>query len=393
MEYTSDILLIYRHPPNQNAPTILEHVESFEKYSSYTIIKINSEFGFPIGLELYNFRVIILHYSLFGSYPFSISEKFLDFISESTKSFKIAFFQDEYQYCQERYKIINRLGIDLIYSLLNAEYFNKIYLTNTNVREVKNTLTGYVCDSLVDKGKKYSKTFKDRSIDVGYRARNLPYHYGRGAREKAEIADKFIDAVKVKASHLKLDISTKEQDRIYGNNWYKFISNCKFMLGVMAGTSIFDINGHIKKLVENYLKKHPNSSFEDVESSILLLYEEKINYRTISPRIFECSALRTCMILYRDTYQGIVNPYEHYIPLNKDFSNIDSVFEKMMDQRYVNKLLDRSYIDLIESNKYHYRKFIKEIDNKLHSLGCTISNNKNDNKHLINIIEKHKKLI
>lgn len=381
---TNSILLIYHHTRPANAPTIMEHVHSFEKYSSFSVNAINTANGFPRNLRKFEFAAIVMHYSMFGSLPFLLSESLKRYISAS-QSKKIFFFQDEMQHVQERFKLLNSLGVDAIFTCLDRKYVNH-YLNNTPSKLIKQTLTGYVCDDLVFKCARYYKPFKYRTIDVGYRARNLPYHYGRGAREKSEIAERFIEAVR--QTSLTLDISTREGDRIYGDDWYKFVANCKFMLGVMAGTSIFDMTGEVKQKTIDYLREYPTASFQQVEESVLAPYEEIINYRQISPRLFECAASRVCMILFRDDYQGVLTAGRHYIPLEKDFSNIETVLQQMHDQTLVDRIVESSYSELIISDKWRYRKFMVEFDQTLERLGCEPSANSEEHRRVELLFQK-----
>lgn len=364
------MLLIYRHPKTANAPTIMEHINSFKDYSSFNPILLNTENGFPRGLYECHFDVIVLHYSLFGTYPFQLNKNFERYISNS-KALKVAFFQDEMIHCHKRFQLIDNLGIDVIYSLLEPRYFQSVYKKNTRVKNVRHTLTGYVSDDLIRIGNQLKTPFSTRDIDVGYRARKLDYFYGRGAREKSEIAVCFVDSAK--QTNLKLDISTQEKDRIYGFAWYEFMANCRFMLGAMAGTSIFDINGDIKMKTEAYINENKSAKFTQVEQAVLFPYEKNINYRMISPRIFECIALRVCLVLYKDDYQGVLKPWRHYIPLEKDFSNINLVLAKMQDKDLVTSIIENSYQDIILSGKWHYREFMKKFDNTLEKLMPNLS--------------------
>ena len=127
-----------------------------------------------------------------------------------------------------------------------------------------------------------------------------------------------------------------------------FIANCKAMLGVEAGVSIFDIDGKAEKVSKNYLLDNPNATFDEVHRAVLQPFEDKVFYRMISPRIFECAAFKTCMILYEGKYNGIIKPDVHYIPLKKDFSNIDEVMPKFMILISM-ELIDNAYKDLIVS--------------------------------------------
>jgi hypothetical protein len=376
----SSMLIIYYDPASFSAPTVVENIRSFKKYSKHDVYELNICYGFPKSLSFANFSIIVLHYSLFGRFPFLLSESFSRYVESATESLKIAFFQDEMQFCQERFEIINKLNIHIVYSCLDPKYFDEVYFQNTSVREVNQYLTGYVSDSLIRKSLKLAKDSRMRSVDVGYRARDLPYYFGKGAREKSEIAQRFSEACI--GENFILDISTKDDDRIYAEEWYEFIANCKFTLGVLSGTSIFDLTGEIKRKVEEYILAVPHATFEELEKDVLLPYEGRIDYRAISPRIFESAAFRTCMILYSDDYQGILVEDEHYIGLKKDFSNVTEVFEKMKNSEYVTKIVNKAHLDIIESGKYHYRDFIRKFDDNL----CTMNVNMSATNSALNMI-------
>ena len=361
------MLLIYSHPYAANAPTVMEHVESFAKYSKFNIWAINSECGVPKELPNLTFAVIILHYSLFGSLPFRLNKRFQAYIKSCESSYKIAFFQDEHHYCRERFLIIDSLGIDCIYSLLEPEYFERIYLNRTNVKCVIQTLTGYVDDALIEKAHRMTKPYDDRSIDVGYRARPLGFWMGKGAQEKTDIAAGFI--ARSQTSGLATDIKTGEKDRLYGNSWYEFLSNCRAVLGVEAGVSIFDLEDRVRPAVVRLIADDPEITFDEVHDFLLRSWEGNIYYRTISPRIFEAAAFRVLMILFEGAYQGILAPMVHYLPLRKDFSNFDEVIRLSRDSALVARITERAYLDLIDSGRYDYRHFISHVDTHLQSLG------------------------
>ncbi len=362
------ILLIYNHPLGKSAPTILEHVNAFRKNSQFKVWNINTELGFHRGLSELNFEIIMLHYSLFGSWPFSLNKDYIEYLGRA-KSYKIAFFQDEHQNCLARFKLIDMLRVDCIYSLLEPENFSKVYQKRTKVSEVIYTLTGYVSDELIDKAEELTRPDHERSIDVGYRARPLSFDMGKGAREKTAIADEF---VKLAAPiDLAVDIKTNAADRIYGDAWYEFVANCRAMLGVEAGVSVFDIEGKVHAACARLLREKPRLSFEDVYATVLRPWENNIYYRTISPRIFEAAALRVCMILFEGRYSGILRPMVHYIPLKKDFSNFDEVIARFNSAEVRKRITESAYEDLIASGKYSYAGFIRQYDEYLMRLGYT----------------------
>ena len=361
------ILLLYYSPLGANAATVSEHVGSFARHSRFPVFSVNTELGFPRGLARLDFRVVVLHYSVFGRYPYLLNSAFCRYIAESRASYRIAFFQDEYQYCTARFRFLDDMRIDCIYSLLEPSEVSRVYLEHTRVRKVLHTLTGFVSDDLVETAARWSLPDEQRGIDVGYRGRQLPFFMGRGAQEKTVIAQEFVR--RTAGRPLVLDIKTGEADRIYGDDWWRFIANCRGMLGVEAGVSVFDIEDQVRPRCAQILAERPGASFEEVAAVALRDWEDNIYYRTISPRVFEAAAFRVCQILFEGRYNGLLEPMTHYLPLKKDFSNLDQVLSDFADPATRQRIADRAHADLIASGEYSYRRFIEQFDADLRQAG------------------------
>ena len=365
------VLILYHHYLKANASTIMEHVNSFSNHSCFAVWEVNTALGFPRALRQLEFRAIILHYSLF-TMPISLNDRFQAYIEASRDSYKIAFFQDEHRYWLERTEFINSFGIDCIYTLLEQEYFDDTYLKHTSASKIVPNLPGYVSHKIVTEGGRFSKPDHERAIDVGYRGRRLPYYMGRGSQEKHLIGVEF--KKRAISLGLRVDIETEEQKRIYGRAWPRFLGNCKALLGVETGVSVFDIDNKVRPQYEKICKGHPDTSypdctFEEFHDLVLAPYEDRIYYRTIGPRHFEAAAFQTCQILFEGEYSGILKPMVHYIPLRKDFSNFDEVIRMLQDDGLRREMTESCYRDLIESGKYSYEHFIKSFDEVILSLG------------------------
>ena len=141
---------------------------------------------------------------------------------------------------------------------------------------------------------------EQRTIDIGYRGRRLAYYMGRGAQEKHEIGRGVLE--RAAAAGLRVDIDTEESSRLYGDSWYRFMANCRAVLGVEAGVSIFDIDDVVRPACEKWLADHPAATFEETSAAVLAPFEDNIRYRTISPRHFEAAAFRVCQILFDGEY-------------------------------------------------------------------------------------------
>ncbi len=367
----ADILLIYHRPIGRtDAATVRDHISAFGQYSQFGVFGVNTEAGFPSQLRRERFPVILLHYSLFGGEKYAMPPGCLDYLAASGSSCKIAFFQDEYFACRHRAQFVEEYGIDCIYSLLEPQHASAVYGGLANAPRVFYTLPGYVSEGLVAAAERKRIPDEKRTIDVGYRGRELPPFMGREAHEKTAIAEEFVR----RATHLglRLDIETTEGSRLYGRRWYDFLAHCRACLGVEAGVSVFDLEGVVYEEYERLRPLHPNASFDEMVEKlapVMDAWENRVYYRTISPRHFESAAFRVCQVLYEGRYSGILEPNVHFIPLKKDFSNFDEVIRAIKDPQVRRRVTEAAYEDLIASGDHSCERFIGTFDERLLEAG------------------------
>jgi hypothetical protein len=348
----------------------MEHVNAFERHSQFRIWKVNTEFGFPAILSRLRFQIVLLHYSLFGSWPYKLDEGFIDYLRKCNASYKVAFFQDEYRFCQQRFSFINEHNLDCVYTRVRPAHFKDVYYKYTKVPKLIHTLAGYVSDELVGKGRELFVSPEKRRIDIGYRAYGMPFYMGRGAQEKTEIAMGFRE--RARNLDFKMDIEIRVQDRLYGKAWYRFLANCKACLGAEGGASIFDLEGVVYSEYKRLMASCSLGSFAEFEKlagKVVRDWRNRVPYRTFTPRHFEAAVFRVCQILFEGEYSGMLKPMEHYIPMKKDFSNFGGVIRMFKDERLRDELTENAYRDLIASGKYSYKGFIESFDNELIQAG------------------------
>lgn len=363
------ILVLYHAPFTGRASTVREHVDAFGKYSHFPVVYVNTDLGFPHRLRDFSFQVVVLHYSLFATGGYHLDADFLQFLDAHRDRYRIAFFQDEHHYCRQRFAFLNDHHIDCVYTLVEPEYVPKVYGQYTHVPDVIYGLPGYVTTELEDIARKPARSDAERTVDVGYRGRKLAAYMGKGGQEKYDIAVEF--RRRAAESGLTLDIEAEETQRIYGNAWFDFIGRCRAVLGVESGVSTFDLEDTIRPAYERLTSKHPDLTFDQISDQLLGPYENVIPYRTISPRHFEAAALGTSQILFEGNYSGLMEPFKHYIPLKKDYSNFDDVLGMFRDQPFRASIAANARRDLIESGAYTYRSFISEFDRALQARGMT----------------------
>jgi hypothetical protein len=363
-------LLLYHRPALfPDAATIADHIDSFERYSRFPFWKVNTDTGFPRRLDDYSFDAIVVHYTVFasGPHPYLLDQGFLDYLDRAKSSYKVAFFQDEHEYCQRRFRFLDRLGFDCVYTCIEPEYFDATYGHYTRVPKLVHHVPAYVHPDLIATADRLRVKEEQRPLDIGYRARPTPPYFGRGGMEKVEIAERF--AEHNGGTGLALDISIREEDRLYGKDWYRFMARCRGFLGTESGASCVDLEDEVREEYERLTEAGEMVTIERLEQGALGRWDGKVQLRTTSSRHFEAAALRTCQVMYEGNYSGALRPMEHYIPLKKDFSNFDEVIERFRDRDVRRELTDNAYRDLIASGEYSYEGFIAGFDSTLVEAG------------------------
>lgn len=352
-----NILLLCNLPPQAaDANTISDHILSFETFSSHTVWRCSSLGDLPARLDLNRFDVLVIHYSLYllNNYISAAAKQRI----KNFKGLKILFVQDEYRQINALIAQIRFLEIDVLFSCFPESEIFRIYPEEKLPGTTKyNTLTGYVPWRLLEH---VPTDINQRVIDVGYRAKKLPFWYGELAFEKWDIAAKWLKHSE--NTDVITDISCRDNARIYGKDWVTFLDNCKTTLGVESGASVMDFTGQLEKEIDFYQLMHPNHSFDQVQKKFLLEHEGKYRLNQISPRCFEAIAMKSVLILYEGEYSGILIADRHYIMLKKDFSNFATVCETLKDTDYLQNMADVSYREIALNPEYAYLGFIHKFD-------------------------------
>ena len=337
--------------------TVRDHVESIRKLSTNDVLCMDCFVLKRQNIDLSYFDVVVFHYSIIVASPGYLPQKLVE-IFESFLGPKLLFIQDEYRWVNKTTEAIRRLGVDFVFTVVNENAVRKIYhhpwLSNI---PFETTLTGFVPEHLT---KVEVPEYGRRPIDVSYRARKLPAWCGSFGQEKWKIGDRFSrDAA---AYGLSCDICSAEGNRIYGKAWINFIANSKAVLGTESGSSFIDFDGQVMPRIDEFVESNPDANFEELDRRFLEGRDGLITIRVISPRCFEAAALRTLMILYPGNYSGILSPNRHYVPLERDHSNMDDVVEVIRDQNAARAIIDRAFREIACSDEWTFAKFVQRFD-------------------------------
>ena len=350
------ILIVYSQASTFTG-TVQEHVRSFEKFSKHEIYKFDSIWLSNADFDYSVFDCIVFHYSISIVDPRHIGEKMALALSDF-QGLKVLFIQDEMRWVDQTCRKAQELGIGVIFSVVNEDVTRSIYRDAyfDNVR-FETTLTGFVPEDLLTLN---VPKYQDRAIDVSYRARKLPAWCGAFGQEKWIIGDRFSrDAERY---GLKCDISSREQDRIYGQKWISFVSNSKAMLGAESGSSFVDFSGEVAPAIDVQERSDSPPTFEQLQETYLEGRDGDIVIHVISPRCFEAAALRTLMIMYPGEYSGILKEHTHYVSLARDHSNMDEVVEIIRDPVRAGAIIDAAYEEIACSGKWTFQSFVRHFD-------------------------------
>lgn len=366
------LLLGYFDP--RGISTVPETLAAIQWFSSFTITCLNLfDHKFDTGylklnpeVDLDCYDVVIVHNAVaynpanVTSLDALLTQKFADF-----EGVKVLFKQDENHRFLETAKAIADMKFDIVLTCLPQSELAKIYPPSVVGDQVQfiQMLTGYVTPSLRARFPVQGET-ATRPIDIGYRGSIQPLDFGRLCYEKRQIGDEVKSRLDGKG--LRLDISSRWEDRYGGEAWFDFLSRCKCILGVESGASIFDLDGDLASRVEGILERIGPISEDPAycESFLEALgdLEGNVAYNQISPRHFEAAACGALQIMYPGDYSGIFVAGRHYLSLARDFSNLSDVVEQGLDPVVHKKMVECAFDEIVMNRDYWIEAFVERLD-------------------------------
>ena len=366
------VLLACNYDP-ANAATVCDHINAFARYSRHDIHVLSAVGEIFDGIKLSSFDAIVIHYSLalaLESYVGPRSRRAL----AAFQGAKAVFIQDEYRFVNATLEVLETCGVDIVFTCLAPAEAEQVY---GRVREGKlrrhQVLTGYVPHWLPH----YPPVpLAARKTMVGYRGRTYPAWHGEQGREKVRIGKLFKrDA---KRFGISTDIAWSESSRLYGREWVDFIRGCQAVLAVESGASVFDFDGAVAARSESFAalveRPHPipglgrKASYETLRDRFFSGREDEIDIAQISPRVFEAIALRTLIIAYPGRYSDVMQPWRHYIPLDKDHGNMAQVAAVLRDTERVAEIVANAYAEIALNPAYAYSAMIDQFDERITEL-------------------------
>lgn len=363
------LLLLCFYDPN-GISTVSETVAYMQSESEYDVTVMNlfehredmSSLALNAKVSLNDFDAIIVHNTIaYNVDNLRVIDMLVSLKLKDYKGAKILMKQDENFRFKELAHCIGKIGFDAIFTCLPTEAIEKVY-PKALVGEplFERMLTGYVTPTL--RSKPYNNA--NRPTDIGYRGSIQPLSFGRLAFEKRKIGDDI--SAMLSARGLTLDISSQWEDRIGGDAWFDFLGSCKATLGSESGASVFDLDGDLDARCVRAEEKlgpfSPDHAYAEAYLSELSDIEGNVYYNQLSPRHFEAAATGTVQILYPGHYSGILQQGRHYLPLARDYSNLDEIVDFIMDEGRRSSMAETAYKEVILNKDNWIETFVGRVD-------------------------------
>lgn len=342
----------------------LDHVLAFQRYAPehrYTVRPVS----WPVNqaLKTFPWDAVIFTSTALGIVTYRPRQLFEDRLTDWSflaqhQALKIVFPQDDADHGALLDRFFEAIGADYVFTV-RPEFADFIYPRTVKIAKFESTFAGYLNDEDIERIPLFAREFESREVTLGQRVTLYPPIGGRLARLKGEAA------LAMKAAAIERgvseDISVDPQNVFLGDDWFRFLGNCKFVIGAEGGLGVWDPEGRINDSVRQYTELNLEASFEEIEAACFYGMDGNPEFPGFSPRIFEAALLGCCQILVEGSYRGLLKPFEHYIPLKRDFSNIREVFVHMNDQALVQRLIRNCFRDLVETEKFRYRTLVSRV--------------------------------
>lgn len=261
---------------------------------------------------------------------------------------KVALPQDEYDHAAVIDEWLLELGVTGVYSCFGPEQWETLYPLLAPGATFHTTLTGFIDEETAASLAGRLVPHSERPLDIVYRARKLPYWLGSHGQLKHRIAE----AVQERAGDLGLttDISTRPEDTIYGGGWLDFVMSGRAIIGAESGSSVLDPRGGIQRQISRLVAERPDITFEEVDAQMPAGWDSYAFF-AISPRHLEAVITKTAQVLVEGRYSGVLEPERHYIPVRRDFSNLDEALDRLRDTDAVEEMTECAYHDVYLSGR------------------------------------------
>lgn len=282
--------------------------------------------------------------------------RFITDLISVKNSYKVYFIGNEYKLMPEKLNFCKRINLNLFITQSLDEKIINLYRDKLKCEVIGIPGGGLNKDIFFP-----TKNFSERTIDIGLRTYDEPVYFGH--QERRLIMNETIKISKNK--NINLDVSMEETDRFSGNEWAKFLNNCKSLIGTNTGYDYFDLEDKTR-IEANKLDLKYDGNFEKIFNEYFINLKKKHSMRIISGKNIEAAGCKTLQILIEGDYGGYFQPNKHYISVKKDLSNLNESVEMIKDENFCKTIIDNAYNLSISQLTYknHLDKFYNFLKQK-----------------------------
>lgn len=335
--------------------TTLDYLKAFKRFSGFDVDYVHVTHHASMGFDFDGYDIVFHSYCARLCFEGYVSESYREHL-RNFPGVKVLAVQDEYDHTDTLKAAIKDLKFDIVLTCVPQDSLEYVY-PRAEFPDVEfiTVFTGYVPDDFAS-SLPPAKPLAERPIFIGYRGRDIGGRYGRLGFDKFEIGRRMKELCDARG--IETDIAMDEASRIYGTAWLDFVGSCRAMLGSESGSNVFDFDGRIDARFKEATAA--NGGVPPSYSDFLPIVADRdieIAMGQISPRVFECAIMRTPMVLFKGRYSDAIIPDEHYISLEKDFSNFEDVLARLRDLPELENMTRRAFGHLVGTGRFTYKTF------------------------------------
>jgi hypothetical protein len=310
--------------------------------------------------DLDAFDAVLLHYSIFIDQLSHLSSTARRALRQS-RAIKLVWQQDEYRNVSGLAKAMADVDASIVLTCLPRGVAERVFGPYLERQPIFiNVLTGYVSDRIV---KQDAAGYAARRIDIGYRGRTYPLWHGRLGAERVRAARE--TKRWATARGLRCDISLREQDRLYGDAWTRFLNDCRASIGTESGANVFDPDNSLPEKVWRFVLRHPFASEAEIARVTYGPLDGIVDYAQVAPRLFEAMAARSLLLLTPGRYSGLITLGRHALMLEPSGLNANEIVDAIRDPNRAANLIDAAYEEVLLRPDVHERAFVAMLDDTL----------------------------
>jgi hypothetical protein len=336
-----------------------EHLHALDGHG-VDVVYLNVADRVPRWIRLLDYDAVVLHPNFLWSRVEPHFEGYARRVSWLSRRdcVKLAVPQDEFDHAHLLDSWLDEFGVSHVFSNFDPLQQALLYPRLRTRAKFIEVLTGYIDEGLAAYCDKHARPLADRSKHVVYRAYQLPYWNGSHGQLKYQIGE--VVAERAAVHGLEVDISTRQEDTIYGDAWAEFLLSGRAVLGSESGSSVLDRHGEVQARIRTLLSREPDLSFDEVNARMPRGWDSYVFF-AIGPRHLEAVVTRTCQVLVRGRYSGVLEADRHYLPLERDFSNLDAQLERLHDVGMLQATADRAYEEIFLAGKCRMESFSRAL--------------------------------